>query len=103
MVHARLAVDTSLPLNFNCFLCAYFGLFIILRQTTNYANSIQKQPVQQISNGLFLVFFQCLLCSLCIFDKSSKATGYASLCVICQQEMNSYSELYSGLLYPFPC
>ena len=77
----------------------YFGLFIILKQTTNYANSTQKQPIQQISNGLFPVFFQRLLCSLCIFDKSSKATGYASLSVICQQEMNGYLELYSGLLY----
>lgn len=57
-----------------------FGLFIILKQTTNYANSTKKQPIQQISNGLFLVFSQRLLCSLCIFDKSSKATGYASLC-----------------------
>lgn len=79
-----------------------FGLFIILKQTTNYANSTKKQPIQQISNGLFLVFSQRLLCSLCIFDKSSKATGYASLCVICQKEMNGYLELYTGLLYPVP-
>lgn len=27
------------------------------------------------------------------FDKSSEATGYASLYVICQQEMNGYLEL----------
>lgn len=62
----------------------------------------KKQPIQQISNGLFLVFSQRLLCSLCISDKSSKATGYASLCVICQKEMNGYLELYTGLLYPVP-
>lgn len=86
----------------HCFSCVYFGLFIILKETTNYANSTQKQPIQQISNGLFSVFFQRLLCSLCIFDKSSKSTDYASLCVICQQEMNGYLEIYSGLLYPLP-
>lgn len=72
--------------------------FIHYFETTNYANSTQKQRIQQISNE----FFCLLLCSLCIFDKSSKATGYASLSVICQQEMNGYSELYSGLLYPVP-
>lgn len=101
MRHARLAVDTALPLNFS-FPCMYFSLFIILKQTTNYANSTQKQPIQQISNGLFPVFFQRLWCSLCIFDKSSKPTGYASLSVICQQEMNGYLELYSGLLCHVP-
>lgn len=81
------------------FSCAHvvFVLSIILKQT-NYANSTQKQRIQQISNE----FFCLLLCSLCIFDKSSKATGYASLSVICQEEMNGYSELYSGLLYPVP-
>lgn len=38
--------------------CMYFGLFIVLMQATNYATSTQKQPIQQISNGLSLVFFQ---------------------------------------------
>lgn len=71
-----------------CFSCVYFGLFIILKQTTIYANCIQKQPIQQISNSFFPVFFQRLLCSLCIFDKSSQAIGCASLCVICQREIN---------------
>lgn len=85
LLHAQLAVDI---VKYHCFLCAYFRLFITLKQTTIYANSIQKLPIQQISNGLFLVFFQRLLCSLCIFDKSSKAMVYASLCVICQQEIN---------------
>lgn len=93
---------TCVAFKLRCFSCMYFGLFIILKQTTNYANGTQKQPIQQISNGLFLSFFQRLLCSLCIFDKSSKATGYASLSVICQQEMNGYLEVYAGLLYPVP-
>lgn len=84
MLHARSAVDTAFAFKLHCFSCMYFGLFIILKETTNYANSTQKQPIQQISNGLFSVFFQSLLCSLCIFDKSSKSTDYASLCVICQ-------------------
>ena len=72
-----------------------------MKQTTNYANSAPKQPIQQISNG-FPPPPCLLLCSLCIFDKSSKATGYASLSVICQQEMNGYLELNSGLLYRVP-
>lgn len=101
MLHAQLAVDNALPMHFAVFR-VYFVLFIILKQTTNYANSAQKQPIQQISKGLFPVFFQSLLRSLCIFDKSSKVTGYASLWAICQQEMNGYPELYSGLLYPVP-
>lgn len=41
-----------------CTPCMYFGLFIISTQTTNYANGTQKQAIQQISNGLFPVFFQ---------------------------------------------
>lgn len=97
--HARVAVDIALPfLNFAIFHARICFCFIHYFETTNYANSTQKQRIQQISNE----FFCLLLCSLCIFDKSSKATGYASLSVICQQEMNGYSELYSGLLYPVP-
>lgn len=95
-----MAADTALPLNFTLFHACYFSLFIILKQTTNYANSAPKQPIQQISNGFFSPCL--LLCSLCIFDRSSKATGYASLSVICQQEMNGYLELNSGLLYRVP-
>lgn len=77
-----------------CLSCMNFGLFIILKQTTNYANSTLKQHIQQISNGLSTISFLHLLFSLCIFDKSSKSTGYASFCVICQQEMNSNSDLF---------
>lgn len=77
--------------------------FIHHFEAANYAKKrAEKRPMQQISNGLFPVISQRLLCSLCSFDKSSKATGNASLCVVCRREMNGYSQLHSGLLYPVP-
>lgn len=90
----------SFSIKLCCFSCMYFGLFIISKQTTNYANLTQSNPFSRFQNDFLSVEFQRLLCSLCSFDKSSKATGYASLSVVCQQEMNGYVELYPELLYP---
>lgn len=78
----------------------YFGLFIISMQTTNYANGNGKATHSADFKWPFPSSFKHLLCPLCIFDKSSEATGYALLSVISQQEMNGYWELYPGLWYP---
>lgn len=75
-----------------------------------YSSFWSKQPIMQIAlqsnpfSRFQMAFFpHVFCCALCVFfDKSSKATGYASLSVICQQEMNGYLELNSGLLYRVP-
>lgn len=63
---------------------------------------LKSNPFSRFQMAFSLSSFKRLSCPLCIFDKSSKATGYASLSVICRQEMNGYWELYPGLLYPVP-
>lgn len=97
-LHAPATVDAASPSN----LLFYMHVFLV------YSSFRSKQTIMQIplksslfsrfQNGLSPSPFQCLLGSLCIFDKSSKATGYASLSVICHQEMNGY---FGALLRAF--
>lgn len=67
----------------------YVSLSIILKQTTNYANSTKNEGHSADFKWSFFPL-DSLASYVYFFDKSSEATGHASLCVICQQEMNGY-------------
>lgn len=59
---------------------------------------LKSHPFSRFQMAFSALGFSDVCCGLCVFfDKSSEATGYASLCVICQQEMNGYSQLTQGL------